>query len=168
MLRDIFVTASMRRTGDASPRWFTSGPPAAHASLTSHPFFAPPIFPHRIRLHIGIPSEICPSWYIPPLTCLTSAVAKKLTTRRRLLQSIMEYNGGSIVAMAGKECVAIASDLRLGNQALTIATNFEKVGHLGFTLHALYLTSAGWQRTCRSSQSQTTCIWVCLGWLPTS
>jgi hypothetical protein len=30
------------------------------------------------------------------------------------------------VAMVGKECVAIASDLRLGNQALTIATNFEK------------------------------------------
>ncbi|KIO31342.1 hypothetical protein M407DRAFT_241859 [Tulasnella calospora MUT 4182] len=41
--------------------------------------------------------------------------------------SIMSYNGGSIVAMVGKDCVAIASDLRLGNQALTIATNFEKV-----------------------------------------
>lgn len=40
----------------------------------------------------------------------------------------MQYNGGSVVAMAGKNCVAIASDLRLGNQALTIATNFEKVG----------------------------------------
>ena len=39
----------------------------------------------------------------------------------------MEYNGGSVVGMAGKNCVAIASDLRLGNQALTIATNFEKV-----------------------------------------
>ena len=38
----------------------------------------------------------------------------------------MELNGGSVVAMAGKNCVAIASDLRLGNQALTIATNFEK------------------------------------------
>jgi 20S proteasome subunit beta 3 len=39
----------------------------------------------------------------------------------------MELNGGSVVAMAGKNCVAIASDLRLGNQSLTIATNFEKV-----------------------------------------
>lgn len=39
----------------------------------------------------------------------------------------MQYNGGSVVAMVGKNCVAIASDLRLGNQALTIATNFEKV-----------------------------------------
>jgi len=29
--------------------------------------------------------------------------------------------------MVGKNCVAIASDLRLGNQALTVATNFEKV-----------------------------------------
>jgi hypothetical protein len=43
------------------------------------------------------------------------------------IQSIMEYNGGSVVAMVGKDCVAIASDLRLGNQALLIATNFEKV-----------------------------------------
>lgn len=39
----------------------------------------------------------------------------------------MEYNGGSVVAMVGKNCVAIACDLRLGNQALTVATNFEKV-----------------------------------------
>ena len=39
----------------------------------------------------------------------------------------MEYNGGSVIAMAGKDCVAIASDLRLGNQALTVATNFEKI-----------------------------------------
>ncbi|PLW10224.1 hypothetical protein PCANC_06602 [Puccinia coronata f. sp. avenae] len=39
----------------------------------------------------------------------------------------MELNGGSVVAMVGKECVAIACDLRLGNQALTVACNFEKV-----------------------------------------
>ncbi|ORY89717.1 proteasome subunit beta type-3 [Leucosporidium creatinivorum] len=41
--------------------------------------------------------------------------------------SIMELNGGSCVAMVGKGCVAIACDLRLGNQALTIACNHEKV-----------------------------------------
>ncbi|KAL8292197.1 hypothetical protein RQP46_001663 [Phenoliferia psychrophenolica] len=41
--------------------------------------------------------------------------------------SIMELNGGSCVAMVGSNCVAIACDLRLGNQALTIACNFEKV-----------------------------------------
>ncbi|KAF8518644.1 20S proteasome subunit beta 3 [Hysterangium stoloniferum] len=41
--------------------------------------------------------------------------------------SIMELNGGSVVAMVGKNCVAIASDMRLGNQALTVATNFEKI-----------------------------------------
>lgn len=39
----------------------------------------------------------------------------------------MEYNGGSVVAMRGKNCVAIASDMRLGNQALTVACNFDKV-----------------------------------------
>jgi 20S proteasome alpha/beta subunit len=41
--------------------------------------------------------------------------------------SIMDYNGGSVVAMVGKECVAIACDLRLGNQALIVASDFEKV-----------------------------------------
>ncbi|KAI0717348.1 N-terminal nucleophile aminohydrolase [Cerioporus squamosus] len=41
--------------------------------------------------------------------------------------SIMEYNGGSVIAMVGKECVAIASDLRLGNQALGISSNFQKI-----------------------------------------
>lgn len=29
--------------------------------------------------------------------------------------------------MVGKDCVAIACDLRLGNQALTVACNHEKV-----------------------------------------
>ncbi|GAA5935522.1 proteasome core particle subunit beta 3 [Sporobolomyces koalae] len=41
--------------------------------------------------------------------------------------SIMELNGGSCLAMVGKDCVAIACDMRLGNQALTVACNFEKV-----------------------------------------
>ncbi|SPO20184.1 probable PUP3 - 20S proteasome subunit beta3 [Ustilago trichophora] len=41
--------------------------------------------------------------------------------------SIMEYNGGSVVAAKGKNCVVIASDLRLGQQAMTIACNFDKV-----------------------------------------
>lgn len=32
-----------------------------------------------------------------------------------------------MIAMVGKDCVAIASDLRLGNQALGISSNFTKV-----------------------------------------
>jgi 20S proteasome subunit beta 3 len=39
----------------------------------------------------------------------------------------MEYNGAAIIAMAGKNCVAIASDLRLGIQAQTISNKFEKI-----------------------------------------
>ncbi|KAK9899836.1 N-terminal nucleophile aminohydrolase [Cystobasidium minutum MCA 4210] len=39
----------------------------------------------------------------------------------------MEINGGSCIAMLGDKCVAIACDLRLGNQALTVNCNFEKV-----------------------------------------
>ncbi|KAF8971735.1 20S proteasome subunit beta 3 [Flammula alnicola] len=41
--------------------------------------------------------------------------------------SIMDQNGGSVIAMVGKECVAIASDLRLGNQALGISSNFQRI-----------------------------------------
>ncbi|CAK5280631.1 unnamed protein product [Mycena citricolor] len=41
--------------------------------------------------------------------------------------SIMDQNGGSVIAMVGKDCVAIACDLRLGNQALGISSNFEKM-----------------------------------------
>lgn len=39
----------------------------------------------------------------------------------------MQYNGGSVVAMVGKDCVAIASDLRLGTQALGLSSNFQRV-----------------------------------------
>ncbi|KAK3817065.1 MAG: hypothetical protein JOS17DRAFT_689217 [Linnemannia elongata] len=31
----------------------------------------------------------------------------------------MEYNGGAVVAMVGRNCVAIACDKRLGVQAMT-------------------------------------------------
>ncbi|XP_014091407.1 proteasome subunit beta type-3 [Bactrocera oleae] len=41
--------------------------------------------------------------------------------------SIMAYNGGCLVAMRGKNCVAIATDHRFGIQAQTISTDFEKV-----------------------------------------
>jgi len=45
--------------------------------------------------------------------------------------SIFSYNGGAVVAMKGKNCVAIASDLRFGVQGGTISTNFEKVFEMG-------------------------------------
>lgn len=41
--------------------------------------------------------------------------------------SIFEYNGAAIVAMAGKECVAIGSDLRFGVQLQTMTTDHQKV-----------------------------------------
>ncbi|VDK55473.1 unnamed protein product [Anisakis simplex] len=43
----------------------------------------------------------------------------------------MSYNGGTVLAMAGNECVCIATDLRLGEQMTTIATNVKKVHKLG-------------------------------------
>jgi 20S proteasome subunit beta 3 len=41
--------------------------------------------------------------------------------------SISEYNGGAMVAMKGKNCIAIGCDRRLGVQFQTVATNFQKV-----------------------------------------
>lgn len=41
-------------------------------------------------------------------------------------QNPFEYNGGACLAMCGKNCVAIASDLRYGQQFQTIATSFAK------------------------------------------
>ena len=42
-------------------------------------------------------------------------------------QSIMEYNGGALVAMKGKNCVTVAADRRFGVQALTLGTDFQKI-----------------------------------------
>eukprot|EP00803_Ostreobium_quekettii_P008065 evm.model.scf_392.5 EVM.evm.TU.scf_392.5 scf_392:20604-21218(-) len=54
--------------------------------------------------------------------------------------SITEYNGGAVVAMTGKECVAIGSDLRLGAQLMTVATDYKKV----YKIHDhLYVGIAG-------------------------
>ena len=41
--------------------------------------------------------------------------------------SILEYNGCAIIAMAGKNCVGIACDTRLGAQAQTVSCDFKKV-----------------------------------------
>jgi len=41
--------------------------------------------------------------------------------------SLMSYNGGAILAMTGKDCVAIASDMRFGQQMSTISMNRPKI-----------------------------------------
>jgi 20S proteasome subunit beta 3 len=52
----------------------------------------------------------------------------------------MSYNGAAIIAMTGKECVAIACDLRFGVQNQTNATDMTKV----FKIHdQLYCGLAG-------------------------
>ncbi|OQU96149.1 hypothetical protein CLAIMM_02271 isoform 2 [Cladophialophora immunda] len=43
------------------------------------------------------------------------------------MSSPFDINGGACVAMVGKDCVAIACDLRLGMQALTVSNNFPKI-----------------------------------------
>jgi 20S proteasome subunit beta 3 len=52
----------------------------------------------------------------------------------------MEYNGAALVAMVGKNCVAIAADKRLGAQFMTVSTEFQKI----YPLHdRLYLGLGG-------------------------
>ena len=43
----------------------------------------------------------------------------------------MAYNGAAIIAMVGKDCVAIAADTRMGVQAQTVSTNFQKIYPMG-------------------------------------
>ena len=38
----------------------------------------------------------------------------------------MSYNGGAAIAMKGKDCVAVASDLRYGVELRTVTTDFPK------------------------------------------
>jgi 20S proteasome subunit beta 3 len=45
----------------------------------------------------------------------------------------MEYNGSAVVAMAGKNCVAIAADTRFGIQHQTVATDMKKIFPVGET-----------------------------------
>ena len=59
---------------------------------------------------------------------------------RKASIQIFEYNGAAIVAMAGKECIAIGSDLRFGVQFQTLATDYKKV----YKIHdKLYIGLAG-------------------------
>lgn len=48
------------------------------------------------------------------------------STNIRIL-TYVSSDGGACVAMVGKDCVAIACDLRLGVQALTVSNNFPKI-----------------------------------------
>ena len=41
--------------------------------------------------------------------------------------SILEYNGAAIIGMAGKDCVGIASDNRMGISYQTVAMDFKKI-----------------------------------------
>ena len=41
--------------------------------------------------------------------------------------SILAYNGGVVIAMKGKGCVAIAADKRMGVRGHTISMNFQKI-----------------------------------------
>ena len=39
----------------------------------------------------------------------------------------MDHNSISVIAMMGKDCVAIASDLQIGNNAFGISSKFQQV-----------------------------------------
>lgn len=43
----------------------------------------------------------------------------------------MSYNGGCVVAMRGKDCVAIATDKRFGVQGRTMSSKFQRVFQFG-------------------------------------
>jgi hypothetical protein len=92
----------------------------------------------------GAREPSCPSRPPPPAcTCArTYALVRDALSLSLCVcgQSITEYNGASVVAMRGRQCVAIAADLRLGVRGQTVATNFQKIFPMG---DRLYLGLAG-------------------------
>uniref|UniRef100_H0WZ77 Proteasome subunit beta n=1 Tax=Otolemur garnettii TaxID=30611 RepID=H0WZ77_OTOGA len=65
-------------------------------------------------------------------------------------QSIMSYNGGAVMAMKGKNCVAIAADRRFGIQAQMVTTDFQKIFPMG---DRLYIGLAGLATDVQTVQS---------------
>uniref|UniRef100_A0A2I2YCU2 Uncharacterized protein n=1 Tax=Gorilla gorilla gorilla TaxID=9595 RepID=A0A2I2YCU2_GORGO len=49
--------------------------------------------------------------------------------------SIMSYNGGAVMAMKGKNCVAIAADRHFGIQAQMVTTDFQEIFPMGGWLY---------------------------------
>ncbi|KAI2787433.1 Proteasome subunit beta type-3 [Penicillium oxalicum] len=98
-----------------------SPPPPIHQLSTSHSS-QPPLVQRSI-------------WKLKlQKLCLPTEVYTKRTATMDLPLTIsvfqgspFDINGGACVAMVGKDCVAIACDLRLGMQALTISNNFPKI-----------------------------------------
>lgn len=80
----------------------------------------------RVTLHLERVSQANVCFNLPANSENGRYLFPHLLLLVNVLQSIMEHNGGSVIAMVGKDCVAIASDLRLGNQALSISSNFQR------------------------------------------
>ena len=53
--------------------------------------------------------------------------ARPCVSGAALEQGIQEYNGGAVLGMAGKNCVAVACDMRYGAQMQTMAIDKNKV-----------------------------------------
>ena len=64
-----------------------------------------------------------------------SVVYASVTQIFFFFQSIMAYNGAAVVAMKGKDCVAIAADRRFGIQAQTVSMDFQKIFEMGPRLY---------------------------------
>lgn len=47
------------------------------------------------------------------------------------MSSIMQYNGAAVIAMAGKDCIAIASDKRYGIRNQTMGCEMKKIFQVG-------------------------------------
>ncbi len=56
-----------------------------------------------------------------------TSVCLSFCLHKSLQHIYVATDGGACVAMVGKDCVAIACDLRLGLQSLTVSNNFPKI-----------------------------------------
>jgi hypothetical protein len=72
---------------------------------------------HKIVAMLGVCAS---AWccYVARTFCLTCDGCE---------QGIQEYNGGAVLGMAGKNCVAVACDMRYGAQMQTMAIDKNKI-----------------------------------------
>ncbi|KAI9930898.1 proteasome core particle subunit beta 3 [Aspergillus wentii] len=102
---------------------------AAHALLAGQTESSPSINHHQlIHLHHHLPTAPLPRFDSDNADRRTGNFLQTGTHHTRLIMSSpFDINGGACVAMVGKDCVAIACDLRLGMQSLTVSNNFPKI-----------------------------------------